>query len=122
MADLAHSVGSDLMISSTGDLAVVDLTKWTQQRILRRLLTNAGDYIWQLNYGAGLPGMIGATASAQQIAAVIRRQIGLEIAVSRNPEPKVLLQIEQMETIFATVTYQDAQTATSQTLSVPRPD
>lgn len=122
MADLAHLVGSDLMISSTGDLAVVDLADWTQQRILRRLLTNAGDYIWQLTYGAGLPGMVGATTSAQQIAAIIRRQIGLETAVSRYPEPKVLLQIEQTETVFATVTYQDAQTATSQTLSVPRPN
>ena len=121
MADLAHVVGSDLTIGPTGDLAVIDLADWTQQRILRRLLINAGGYIWQLTYGAGLPGMVGATVSAQQIAAIIRRQIGLETAVSSYPEPKVLLQIDQAETVFATVTYQDAQTASSQTFSVPRP-
>lgn len=120
MADIAHFIGSDLTIGPTGDLGVVDLADWTQQRILRRLLTNVGGYIWQLTYGAGLPAMVGATVSAQQIAAVIRRQIGLETAVSKYPEPKVVLQIDQTETVFATVTYQDAQTGISQTFNVPR--
>ena len=118
MADLAHVFGTDLVIGPTGDLATVDLAVWTQQRILRRLLTNAGGYIWQLNYGAGLPAMVGATVSAQQIAAIIRRQIGMEAAVSKYPEPKILVQVDEPATVFATVTYQDAQTGTSQTFNV----
>ena len=120
MADIAHLVGSDLSVGPTGDLATVDLTDWTQQRVLRRLLTNAGGYIWQLDYGAGLPAMVGATVSAQQIAAIIRRQIGLETAVASYPEPKVVLEVDQNETVFATVTYDDLQTGTSQIFSVPR--
>lgn len=120
MADIDHVVGSDLSVGPTGDLAVVDRENWTQQRILRRLLTNPGGYIWQLTYGAGLPAMIGATVSAQQIAAVIRRQVGLEAAVSKQPEPQVALQTGAVGNVFATITYQDAQTGTSQTLSIPR--
>ena len=119
MADLAHVVGTDLTINSVGDLATVDLAVWTQQRILRRLLTNVGGYIWQLNYGAGLPAMVGATISSQQIAAIIRQQLGLEAAVSKYPEPRISVQADQTATVFATVTYEDAHTASSQTFDVP---
>lgn len=119
MADIAHVVGSDLAVGPTGDLAVVDLADWTQQRVLRRLLTNPGGYIWQLTYGAGLPIMVGTTVSVQQTAAIIRRQIGLEAAVSQQPEPVVVMQGGPSGTVFATVTYQDAQTGVSQNLDIP---
>ena len=120
MADIAHVVGVDLQIGPTGDLATIDGDGWTQQRILRRLLTNQGAYIWQLTYGGGLPGMVGATVSAQQVAAVIRQQIGLESAVASNPEPQVVVQSDQIGNVFATVAYQDAQTGSPQILTVPR--
>ena len=119
MADIAHVVGSDLMVGPTGDLAVVDLSDWTQQRVLRRLLTNTGGYIWQLTYGAGLPSLVGTTVSAQQITAIIRRQMSLETAVSQQPEPTVVLQGGQPGTVFATVSYRDGQTGVAQTLSIP---
>ena len=119
MADIAHVIGCDLTISSTGDLSLVDTSLWTQQRVLRRLITNAGDYIWQLSYGGGLAAMVGATISAQQAAAIIRKQMSLEAAISSLPEPRVVIQSDQGTTVFATVSYQDAQTGTSQTLNVP---
>lgn len=120
MADIAHVVGSDLTVGPTGDLATVDLSDWTQQRILRRLLTNAGGYIWQLPYGAGLPAMVGSTVSAQQIAAKIRKQMSLETAVSRQPEPRIAIQSNQPGIVFATISYNDVLTGTSQTLNIPR--
>ena len=120
MADISHLVGSDLTTGPTGDLEAVDLAEWTQQRILRRLLTNSGCYIWQLSYGGGLPAMVGSTVSAQQTAAIIRRQLGLEAAVAAQPEPTILVQSGQGGDVFAAVSYQDAQTGTSQTLLVPR--
>ena len=120
MADLAHVVGSDLSVGPTGDLGTVDQDNWTQQRIIRRLLTNQGDYIWQLAYGAGLPGMVGSTISVQQLAAIIRQQLGLETAVATQPEPSVELQGDQTGNIIASVSYKDALTGTSQTLTVPR--
>lgn len=56
MPDLSHQWGSDLLIGPTGDLATASGTELGQQRVLRRLLTNASDYIWHLGYGAGLAG------------------------------------------------------------------
>ena len=120
MADIAHVIGSDLGVGPTGDLATVDLSDWTRQRILRRLLTNPGGYIWQLTYGAGLPVMVGSTVSAQQIAATIRKQMGLETAVSRQPEPKIAIRSNQPGMVFATISYDDALTGTSQILNIPR--
>ena len=54
MPDINHLWGNDLAFSATGDLATADVPTLTQQRVLRRLLTNPGDYIWELDYGAGL--------------------------------------------------------------------
>lgn len=89
MSDIFHQWGCDLTLGPMGDLAIADDPVVGQQRILRRLLTNAGDYIWQLGYGAGLAGFIGQTVNASQIAAVIRSQIFKESSVARTPEPTI---------------------------------
>ncbi len=54
MYDLSHQWGDDLTVGPTGDMALVTGSVFGQQRVLRRLMTNPGDYIWQLDYGAGL--------------------------------------------------------------------
>ena len=82
MADASHQWGSDLAIGATGDISTADGALLGQQRVLRRLLTNPGDYIWQLDYGAGLARFIGQPANALQIRAVIRSQIFKETAVA----------------------------------------
>jgi len=46
MSDISHLWGNDLTIGPTGDLAVASNDGLTQQRVLRRLLTSVGDYIW----------------------------------------------------------------------------
>ena len=58
-SDLAHWFGQDLNVAASGDLLTVDGTAKGQQRVLRRLLTNPGDYIWEPTYGAGLASKIG---------------------------------------------------------------
>lgn len=119
MADISHMIGADLALSDAGDLATVDSDAWTQQRVLRRLLTNTGDYIWQLSYGGSLPAMIGLPISAQRVVAVIRQQMLLESAVAQQPEPIVSVQTDQRSTVFATITYFDSASGTEQNLSVP---
>ena len=47
MPDLSHEFGADLLAGPTGDLAVAAGAGLGRQRVLRRLLTNPGDYIWQ---------------------------------------------------------------------------
>ncbi len=88
-----------------------------QQRVLRRLLTNPGDYVWQPTYGAGLAQFIGSPASADQIRAVIRSQIFKESAVARSPEPLIDVQVETAGTVYVHVRYADAATGGTQTLS-----
>src|SRR5580704_2874141 len=93
MADASHQWGSDLAIGATGDLSTADGSLLGQQRVLRRLLTNPGDYIWQLDYGAGLARFIGQSISPLQIRAVIRSQIFKEATVARQPEPLINVQV-----------------------------
>lgn len=119
MADIAHVIGQDLQLGPTGDLVVVDGDGETRQRILHRLLTSAGMYIWQLSYGAGLPALIGSVASQQQITAIIRAQMAYEPSVAASPEPQVVLANGIVTQVSATITYTDNASSNIQTLTLP---
>jgi phage baseplate assembly protein W len=91
-----------------------------QQRVLRRLLTNPGDYIWHLDYGAGLAQFIGRPVSPLQISAVIRSQIFKESAVARQPEPVIDVQLSPgggTGTVYVYIRYVDADSTQTQVLS-----
>ncbi len=89
LADLYHYFGTDLAPSNTGDLLTVTAIARGQQRVLRRLLTNPGDYIFQPDYGAGLAQWIGANADLAAMRVLIRGQMLLEPSVAAQPEPVV---------------------------------
>src|SRR3954454_665104 len=93
MTDVSHQWGSDLTVGPTGDVARVSGPMLGQQRVMRRLLTSPGDYIWQLDFGAGLSRFIGQPINEQQIQAVVRSQIFKETAVARDPEPVIQVQV-----------------------------
>ncbi len=108
------------MIGSTGDIGTVAGPLLGQQRVLRRLLTNPGDYIWQLDYGAGLARFIGQPISPSQIRAVIRSQIFKETAVARQPEPIIDVQIAPgggAGTVYVYIRYVDAESSGTQVIS-----
>ena len=117
MPDLWHQFGSDLAVGATGDLASVTGALEGQQRVLRRLLTNPGDYIWQPGYGAGLGQFVGSPATATQIRAVVRSQIFKEAAVARTPEPIVEVTANPAGTVYVYIRYADAASGTTQILS-----
>jgi phage baseplate assembly protein W len=120
MADVFHQWGSDLTISATGDISAVSGPLLGQQRVLRRLLTNPGDYIWQLDYGAGLARFIGQPVNPLQIQAIIRSQIFKEAAVARQPEPVIDVQVAPggaTGTVYVYVRYVDADSSQTQVLS-----
>lgn len=117
MADAFHQYGGDLVLGPTGDLAVADTTLLGQQRVLRRLLTNPGDYLWAPGYGAGLAKMVGQPASAARIRSVIRSQIFQEAAVARQPEPAIGVQVLPDGTVTAQVRYADSSSGQTQVLS-----
>jgi phage baseplate assembly protein W len=114
--DLAQWWGQDLSVAASGDLLSIDGTVLGQQRVLRRLLTNPGDYIWHPEYGAGLPGMIGDTLDVEAIKAVITAQIFLEAAVARVPQPVIEVS-EITDGVFVKVTYVDADIGRQVTVS-----
>ncbi|HTR17358.1 MAG TPA: hypothetical protein VMI52_10035 [Acetobacteraceae bacterium] len=117
MQDISHDWGGDLAVGATGDLALADGTALGQQRVLRRLMTNPGDYIWQLAYGAGLGRFVGQPMDAAAIRAAIRGQIFKEASVARTPEPVIDAQQDGAGGVFVHVRYVDAAAGGTSVLS-----
>lgn len=119
MADLSLLMGGDLAVAANGDLLTVAGPAETQQRVLRRLITNPGDYLWQPGYGAGLAAMVGRPANAARIGAIIRSQVLQEAAVAPTPPPTVAVSVNPDSTVTANVQYTDAATNQTSVLSFP---
>lgn len=116
MFDLNHYFGADIAASATGDLLPAEGVTRSQQRVLRRLLTNPGDYIWHPDYGAGLPRYVGSVMDVSKMRALIRGQVLLEDSVAKTPEPVIDVQaISGGMTV--TIQYNDAATNAPQRLS-----
>ena len=90
--DLDHTFGGDLSVSRNGDLLQASGLTRSQQRILRRLLTNPGDYLWQPAYGAGLRAAIGSTLTSSTLIGTVRAQLALESSVAQHPAPVISVQ------------------------------
>ena len=114
-----HIFGQDLVLSATGDILLVDGVQETNQRIMRRLFTNPGDYLWDLLYGAGLPAKVGLKANAAAIAAVVRSQIFQETTVSQTPPPTIGVLASPSGVVTCTVTYTYAPTGQVSSLTFP---
>lgn len=117
MADLSHLWGNDLSWSSTGDLTVSDVPTLTQQRVLRRLLTSPGEYIWALDYGAGLSSFVGQPGAALAVRAAIRGQLSKEPAVAQSPQPVIDLVPDATGSLYVHVRYADTTTGATSTVS-----
>lgn len=118
--DIYHQWGADLTTGPTGDLALTTDAQRGQQRVLRRLLTSPGDYLWHPEYGAGLARFIGQPGNAGQIRAVIRGQIFKETAVARTPEPVIDVRFSPagaIGTVYVQIRYVDAPSGLTQLLS-----
>lgn len=115
--DINHYFGADVILSGTGDLSTIEGTLQTQQRIIRRLMTNPGDYLWHPEYGAGVGQYVGKTvAELQPLKALIVSQILLEPAVAVSPAPVITL-VSDLTTLTCTIQYFDSDVQTLQTLS-----
>lgn len=119
LSDLSQYVGSDLSSSNSGDVQTVTGVERGKQRILRRLITNPGDYIWDLTYGAGLPQWIGMPVDVPKITATIQTSLTLEDVVAKTPIPQIAIaQLPSDLTEFTvTIDYVDAPSNTPVTLS-----
>lgn len=107
MNELAHLVGSDLSLSSSGDAALSTGLTRSQERILRRLMTNPGEYLFHPEYGAGLPRFIGQPLTVAKVRGVIRSQLLLEDSVAHTPEPQITV-VAIQEGLAVSIRYTDA--------------
>lgn len=90
--EISQNFGSDLTVNEKGGLSLVDGLDETNQRIIRRLLTPLRDYIWHLDYGAGLPEFVGQVRSKpnfQKIKSLVISSVLKEETVSKTPNPEV---------------------------------
>jgi hypothetical protein len=117
MVDASLIWAEDLTVSATGDIGTVSEPQLTEQRVLRRLLTNTQDYLWQPTYGAGLAAFVGTPCDPAAIEAVIRGQLQDEQSVVQTPEPSVLVDSDNNGNVLATLRYVDSTAATSTTLT-----
>jgi hypothetical protein len=108
MPDIALQFGGDLAVGPTGDVLLASDSALTEQRVLRRLLTNPGDYIWQLNYGGGLGQFVGLPGAPAAISGVARSQLLLEAAVATAPAPAVSVITGSDGTVELLLNYSDA--------------
>jgi hypothetical protein len=118
MADVLSVFGGDLAISATGDLQTVEGDSLTRQRIILRMLTNQGDYLWHLDYGAGLGGYVGSPDTLQGILSVARAQIHLEASVAKSPPPSITASVQSNNTVLLSVLYSGESSGQTSTLTV----
>jgi hypothetical protein len=117
MQDAALLWGGDLSPTLTGDIALASDMTLSQQRVLRRLLTNPGNYIWHLQYGAGLAQFVGKPCDVAAINATIRSQIFMESSVARLPEPVIDVQNAQNGSVYVYIRYVDSESGATQVLA-----
>jgi hypothetical protein len=79
----------DLSVGPSGDIGVAVVQVEVQRRLIRRLLTNSGEYIWHIGYGAGLGSYVGETYSSALIEGTILSQLQYEALVVTHPLPTV---------------------------------
>lgn len=121
--DLNHLWGQDVLTSPTGDLSAVNSATRSQQRVIRRLLTNPldangpPDYALHPTYGAGLSRYVGQAVDAAKLRALIRGQMLKEDSVARNPEPQITVTKPDPSTISVYIRYTIAGTGAPATLS-----
>jgi hypothetical protein len=92
LTDVSHQFGSDLTLAPGGDLSIVTGKAEGLQRVLRRIMTGQGDYIWVPQYGGSVPQRVGSTDTPQAIQAALLTQMLQEQAVSQLPPPDVAAQ------------------------------
>jgi hypothetical protein len=121
MAAIYHVWGEDLQVSVGGDLETASQITESDQAVLRRLLTNPGEYIFHPEYGAGLPRFVGADLSGgrySEIEAIVIGQMQLEDSVAQEPPPVASFQAAPSDGIlYCKIGYTWSQTGQRRTLS-----
>lgn len=118
MSCLSHEWGSDLQVDKSGALRIASNHDGVRQRLLRRLMTPQTGYIWQPDYGAGLPQKIGQIITEAELYALIRSQCALEAGIDQTQPVTVTLTDNGNGGFSCLISYTDAQTNSVQALTL----
>lgn len=114
--DIDHYFSGDIAPDGTSLLAMDELTA-SQQRIIRRILTNPGEYPSDATYGAGAGRFIGATTTLLgSLKALIVNQMYKEPSVVVSVSPIVKLTTDNT-VLYINIQYVDVLTNAAQTIS-----
>ena len=116
MEGVYHYWGNDIGISSAGGLQKATGSARSHQRVLRRLMTAPGTYIFHPEYGGGLGSWVGGKIQIPKLKATIMEQLYLEESVSRTPVP-VIEMTQNFRTLHVRITYVESDTNTQTALS-----
>lgn len=118
--EISHDFGNDLSLNSVGDISQAANAELSKQSIIRRLLTNPGEYIWHPTYGAGIGRFVGENLSSDNFDAIkntIISQMLMEETVSQSPLPVITLKAENGSVLVCGITYYDAVLKNPHTIS-----
>ncbi len=114
--DAQHWFGEDLSVSGTGDIALSDGIDLSNERIVRRLMTNLTEYIWHTEYGASVPKRVGDTLDLSLVESIIRSQIFDEESVSKDHDITIKVQ-PVLNGVFCQIDYIEALTGRQASLN-----
>ena len=109
MRDIDQLWSEDIAVNGGGTLAMVTGTLAGEQRVYRRMMTNAGDYKQHPGYGAGLPRYIGQNLNFDELEGLIRSQLRLERVVAPQPVPVVTFR-QILNGVFVSIAWVDRDT------------
>jgi phage baseplate assembly protein W len=113
--DLNAPWGGDLSLSQTGGLELITGLPLATQRLIRRLLTNLGAYIFEPTYGAGLGRFVGQPINEQAIAALVTSQAEQEDTIASVTS--VTVTANTISSYGLTIVFVAANTSAQQVLS-----
>jgi phage baseplate assembly protein W len=118
--EISQDFGNDLKLNSVGDITQSENDDLSKQSIIRRLLTNPGEYIWHPTYGAGIGRFVGENLSSDNFDVIkntIISQMLMEETVAQSPLPIITLQAQNGTVLICDITYYDAVLKNPKTIS-----
>lgn len=122
---ISHWYGYDINLTPAQTIAIASGLDNVSQRILRRILTAKGSYIWHLDYGIGAGKYVGPALSPALLAKIkadFRGQILSDAEVGKNPPPSIVFDTSNPNLVGVTIQYTYAPTGQLQTLSFNLPN
>ena len=82
-------------------------------------MTNPGEYLWNIDFGAGLSAFVGQPRSADRVAAIVASQILKEQTVAPFPPPTVTTELLGSNGVVVTIKYHDKSSGIQTNLKLP---